>query len=71
MGAADIVCAARLAHHNNRPGRRLPIAEATAAVITAQKDWASERYPRTPPGKLALFPRDKGNKDGVGQVAVP
>jgi hypothetical protein len=24
---------------NNRPGRRLPVSEATAAVITAQKDW--------------------------------
>jgi integrase len=53
---------------NNRPGRRLPIAEATAAVITAQKDWARERYPRTPPGKLALFPRDKGNKDGTKPI---
>ena len=53
---------------NNRPGRRLPIAEATAAVITAQKDWARERYPHTPPGDLALFPRDKGNKDGTKPI---
>ena len=53
---------------NNRPGRRLPIAEATAAVITAQKDWTRARYPHTPPGKLALFPRDKGNKDGTKPI---
>jgi integrase len=53
---------------NNRPGRRLPIAEATAAVITAQKDWARCRYPHTPPGDLALFPRDKGNKDGTKPI---
>lgn len=44
------------------------IAEATAAVITAQKDWVRERYPRTPPGDLALFPRDEGNKDGTGPI---
>jgi integrase len=53
---------------NNRPGRRLPVSEATAAVITAQKDWARERYPRIPLGKLALFPRDKGNKDGTKPI---
>jgi integrase len=53
---------------NNRPGRRLPIAEATAAVITAQKDWTRHRYPQTPPGDLALFPRDKGNKDGTKPI---
>jgi integrase len=53
---------------NNRPGRRLLVAEATAAVITAQKDWARERYPRTPPGDLALFPCDKGNKDGTKPI---
>jgi Phage integrase family len=53
---------------NNRPGRRLPISEATAAVITAQKDWIRHRYPHTPPGDLALFPCDKGNKDGTKPI---
>lgn len=53
---------------NNRPGRRLPISEATAAVITAQKDWARHRYPHTPSDDLALFPRDKGNKDGTKPI---
>jgi integrase len=53
---------------NNRPGRRLPISEATAAVITAQKDWARQHYPHTPIAKLALFPCDKGNKDGTKPI---
>jgi len=53
---------------NNRPGRRLPISEATAAVITAQKNWVRHRYPHTPPAALALFPCDKGNKDGTKPI---
>ena len=53
---------------NNRPGRRLPVSEATAEVITAQKDWVHGRYPDTPVGKLALFPRDKGNRDGAKPI---
>ena len=35
---------------NNRPGRRLPVSEATAAVITAQKAYVRARYPHTPVG---------------------
>jgi len=53
---------------NNRPGRRLPVSKATAAVITAQKDWVRSRYPDTPVGRLALFPRDKGNRDGTKPI---
>jgi hypothetical protein len=53
---------------NNRPGRRLPISEATAAVITAQKNWVPQQYPHTPPGDLALFPCDRGNKDGTKPI---
>ena len=34
---------------NNRPGRRLPVSEATAAVITAQKGYVRGRLPATPP----------------------
>jgi integrase len=53
---------------NNRPGRRLPVSEATAAVITAQKGWVRHRYQDTPVGDLALFPRDKGNRDGIKPI---
>jgi len=53
---------------NNRPGRRLPISEATAAVIVAQKDWAHQQHPHTPAGILVLFPCDKGNKDGTKPI---
>ena len=53
---------------NNRPGRRLPVSEATASVITAQKAYARGRYPRTPVGDLVLFPRDKGNRDGTKPI---
>jgi hypothetical protein len=53
---------------NNRPGRRLPVGEATASVITAQKAYVRGRYPRTPVGDLVLFPRDKGNRDGTKPI---
>jgi integrase len=53
---------------NNRPGRRLPVSEATAAVITAQKAFVRARYPDAQVGKLALFPGDKGNRDGAKPI---
>ena len=53
---------------NNRPGRRLPVSEATAAVITAQKGYVRGRFPDTPAGDLVLFPRDKGNRDGTKPI---
>ena len=53
---------------NNRPGRRLPVSDATAAVITAQKAYVRSRYPDTPAGDLVLFPRDKGNRDGTKPI---
>jgi integrase len=53
---------------NNRPGRRLPVSEATASVITAQKDYVRGRYPHTPAHDLALFPGDKGNRDGTKPI---
>lgn len=40
----------------DRPGRRLPIPEATAEVITRQKQRVRARYPDTPVGELALLP---------------
>jgi len=53
---------------NNRPGRRLPVSDATAAVITAQKAYVRSRYPGTPAGDLVLFPGDKGNRDGTKPI---
>lgn len=50
---------------NHKPGRRLPIAEATAAVIGAAKDDVRRRFPDTPPGELVLFPRDNSNPRGT------
>jgi integrase len=50
---------------NNRPGRRLPIAQETAAVLAAQKKDIVRRFPGTPVDQLALFPRDAGNREGT------
>lgn len=54
---------------NNRIGRRLPIAEDTAAVILKQKEHIRERFPDTPLEKLALFPRDQRNRQGTKPTA--
>jgi integrase len=53
---------------NNRPGRRLPVSETTAAVIAAQKTFVRARHPQTPAGDLVLFPCDKGNQDGIKPI---
>lgn len=50
---------------NNRPGQRLPIAEATAQLIIDQKTLVQDLFPDTPVGQLALFPRDKANPHGT------
>ncbi len=50
---------------NNRPGRRLPIAQATAQLIGVQKDEVRQRFPHTPLGQLVLFPCDNANPDGT------
>lgn len=55
---------------NNRPGRRLPIAEATATLLLAQQTAVRDRFPHTPIDALALFPRDKGNTDGTKPIPV-
>jgi integrase len=49
----------------NRRNRRLPINNDTAEVIQAQQAAVTARYPATPRGKLALFPRPRNNLDGV------
>ena len=48
----------------DRPGRRLPIPEAAAEVITGQKQQVRARYPDTPVGELALLPARTINHDG-------
>ena len=41
---------------NHRPGRRLPIAEETARIITSQQADVRARFPATPASDLPLFP---------------
>ena len=48
-------------HKANRPDRRLPIGEQTAAVIVAQQKRVRARYPDTPVGELTLLPTDRRN----------
>ncbi|GAB5901876.1 hypothetical protein OKHIL_76880 [Mycolicibacterium mageritense] len=49
----------------DRPGRRLPIAEATAEIITAQKKRVHAHYPDTPVGDLAFLPARTMNPHGT------
>ena len=51
-------------HKANRPARRLPISEQTAAVIIAQQQRVRARYPHTPVGELKLLPTDRRNPGG-------
>ncbi len=54
----------------NRLARRLPIAEATAALIVAQKQRVRDRYPHTPVGELRLLPSPQYNPDGRRGISV-
>ena len=45
----------------DRLGRRLPITQATAAVITAQQERVRARFPDTPLGELKLLPTPRRN----------
>jgi len=54
----------------DRLGRRLPISEATAAVITAQQDRVRARFPDTPPGALKLLPTPRRNPDGLRPISI-
>lgn len=51
-------------HKANRPGRRLPISEHTAALVIAQQRRVRERYPDTPVAELKLLPTDRRNPGG-------
>jgi integrase len=51
-------------HKANRPGRRLPISEHTATLITAQQQRVRARFTDTPLGELKLLPTDRRNPGG-------
>ncbi|MDP1803904.1 MAG: site-specific integrase [Acidimicrobiales bacterium] len=57
-------------HKANRLGRRLPIGEATAAVIVAQQQRVQARFPRTAVKELKLLPTDRRNPDGASAVTA-
>jgi integrase len=48
----------------DRPGRRLPVGEATAAVISVQQARVRARYPGAPAGALKLLPAPRANPHG-------
>jgi integrase len=54
----------------HRMGRRLPVGEHTAAVITAQQARVTARFPATPPGELKLLPAAKRNPAGRRPVSL-
>jgi len=54
----------------DRLARRLPIAQATAAVITAQQNRVRRRFPETPPGELKLLPSPRRNPDGHRPISI-
>src|SRR5664280_1384481 len=54
----------------DRLGRRLPISEATAAVITAQQARVRQRFPDTPAGEPKLLPSPRRNPDGRRAISI-
>jgi integrase len=57
-------------HKANRPGRRLPIATATAELIRNQKTQVRARYPDTPDLELVLLPSTWANPRGTRPISV-
>ena len=57
-------------HKNARQGRRLPVTETTAAVITGQQQHVRHRFPDTSVSRLVLLPTVIGNPDGSRPVSV-
>src|SRR5262249_48007575 len=47
-----------------RLGRRLPVSQATATVLTGQQARVRARFPGTPPGELKLLPAARRNPGG-------
>lgn len=56
-------------HKAYRKARRLPIASATAAVITAQQERTRARFPGTPDSQLRLIPAPARNPAGRRPMA--
>lgn len=54
----------------HRPGRRLPIASATAQLIKDQQSRVRSRFPDTPAGELALLPTRRANPHGTKPVSA-
>jgi len=54
----------------DRLARRLPINQATAAVITAQQARVRHRFPDTPAGELKLLPSPRRNPDGHRAISI-
>ena len=54
----------------NRMGRRLPVSQATATVITGQQDRVRARFPGTPPAELRLLPAARCNPDGRKPMTI-
>ncbi len=53
-----------------RLGRRLPVGEATATVITGQQARVRARYPAVPAGALKLLPAPRANPDGRKAITI-
>lgn len=56
-------------HKAARYGRRLPIAQATADLITTQKERVRARFPDTEPARLRLLPAAYANPHGLRAIA--
>jgi integrase len=54
----------------DRLARRLPITQATAAVITAQQTRVRARFPNNPAGELKLLPSPRRNPDGTRAISI-
>jgi integrase len=54
----------------DRLARRLPITEATAAVIIAQQARVQQRFPNTLAGELKLLPSPRQNPDGRRAISI-
>ena len=55
-------------HKAARLGRRLPVSEATAQLITAPQAWTRARFPHTPAAELKLLPAvfaSPGGRTGI------
>ena len=54
----------------HRLGRRLPVSQATATVITGQQARVRAQFPATPPGELKLLPAARRNPDGRRPMSI-